>query len=159
MFAPTGQSIEAAVSEMQDSLGGLSGMPSDEELSDDQITKAFTDALQGVDLRAIDEHGVRCDGSWSVDDWDEFPDDYPNVYVVLRWRELPVRALPLRLDGCELLCKALARYFYHLEGLAVGHKLEGNLITEGKLGRQMRLCTELRQQLAELDYSADSSGR
>lgn len=79
-LTPTGLSLDEAVDSLYDSVACTdAGIP--EHISDEQIRAAFRDALQGVDLRWIDENGNRCD---------ETPEeghdgDEPYIYVVLEW--------------------------------------------------------------------------
>jgi hypothetical protein len=157
MCTPTGQTLDEAVEELLSDLnsGCNTDMPDDEDVPDFEIGKALRAALDGVDLRHISDDGDRITAEeFEAAYPDEFPDEYPSVYVVLRWRKLPTLQLDVRIDDCDVTLDALARHFYHLEGLAEEAKRRRHPHNEAKLRQQMRRCTELRQQLAELDYDA-----
>jgi hypothetical protein len=70
-----GVSLDVAVREMFDNADDVPDCFDDEE-----IKAVIREALQGVDLRWIDETGTRVDEAP-----EELDDDDPVVYVVLRW--------------------------------------------------------------------------
>jgi len=73
-----GCDAEGTVSALMESIDMDAGIP--EHISDDEIRKALTDAIEGVDLRYIDENGNRCDEPPEDRDHEE-----PYLYVVLEW--------------------------------------------------------------------------
>ena len=92
-----GCTLDESVDALHDSIDWDSGLP--ESIFDTDIKDAFRTALQGVDLRYIDEHGIRQTDSSDDDDRDE----PVYIYVVLEWdaprRQIDYRDLISSIDG------------------------------------------------------------
>lgn len=83
-FSPLGLSLEETVESLAGSVDTMlwdAGCP--ESILDTDIRDALRDALDGVDLRAVDGDGNRIDGEPEESDDDCIDEVY--VYVVLRW--------------------------------------------------------------------------
>lgn len=82
LYAPLGMSEEETVDSLYDSIDAGTDLPSEEEISTEDIKRVLRAAIQGVDYRYRDEHGNPCD---------EVPDDCdhdePYLYVRLDWTE------------------------------------------------------------------------
>ena len=79
-LASVGSDLATTVEELVASVDWDAGIP--EDLSDGDLARAMRPALEGVDLRSIDEHGIRQDNP-SDDDCDDSDPVY--IYVVLEW--------------------------------------------------------------------------
>jgi len=76
-YASLGDTIEGTADQL---VASLDGMEIPEHIDDVSLRAAFVDALQGVDLRYIDENGNPCDEAPEDRDGDE-----PYLYVVAEW--------------------------------------------------------------------------
>lgn len=77
-LAPLGCTESETVDALYESIDWDADIP--ESIDDEDIKTALADAIQGVDLRAVDEDGNRIDGEAPESDGDE-----PYVYVYLKW--------------------------------------------------------------------------
>ena len=78
LLASLGSDLATTVEELMDSMDDDCGLP--ESVSNEEIARAVRGAIDGVDLRYVDEEGNRQDEPAEDRDSDE-----PYVYVVLRW--------------------------------------------------------------------------
>jgi hypothetical protein len=78
LLTSLGLDLATTVESLMESMDGDCGLP--ESISDVEIARAVRDAIEGVDLRYIDENGNRCDEPEEDRDGDE-----PYLYVVLEW--------------------------------------------------------------------------
>ena len=74
-----GGSLPDTIEGLMDSMDFDAGIP--ETVSNGEIAKALRGALEGVDLRYIDEHGVRQSNPGD----DERDGEEPYIYVVIEW--------------------------------------------------------------------------
>lgn len=77
LLTSLGSTLTYTIQDLIDSLDWDCGFP---EVSNDDLAWIIGDALSGVDLRYIDEHGNRCDEPAEDRNGEE-----PYIYVVLRW--------------------------------------------------------------------------